>query len=115
MSGYTCHRDFLLDFNENFRKNGISKKKCKKSVNGDRKNADVSKNSDVIEFFFMELKNRIVVLHFGRFWAYRSVQGRFQIGGGTFAPPWGMGVSKYPMGNRVNKVCKRATKTMGNI
>ena len=42
----------------------------------------------------MELKNRIVVLHFGRFWAYRSVQGRFQIGGGTF-------VSKYPMGNRV--------------
>ena len=58
MSGYTCHRDFLLDFNENFRKNGISKKKCKKSVNGDRKNADVSKNSDVIEFLFMELKNR---------------------------------------------------------
>ena len=53
MSGYTCHRDFLLDFHEHFRKNGIFRRK----VSTGPKNADVSKNSDVIEFFFMELKN----------------------------------------------------------
>ena len=46
MSGYTFHGDFWLDFNEHFRKNGIF-------VTGDWKNADVSKNSGVIEFFFM--------------------------------------------------------------
>ena len=53
------------------------KEKCQR----DRKNAGIGKNDDVIEIFFIGLKNKIVVLYFERFWAYRSFQGRFQMGG----------------------------------
>ena len=64
---------FLLDFNEHF---------CKKCIfNGDMKNAEVCRNSDVIEVFLIELKNRIYVLYFGRFWASRFFYGRFLIEG----------------------------------
>ena len=68
-----CQTDFLLDFNDLFREKSIFSGKMsivslKKLVS-----AKIARSSD----FFMELKNRIVVLHFGYFWAYKYFQGRF--------------------------------------
>ena len=55
MRGYTCQTEFMLGFNEHFRKK--FQEFFRKNDNGDRKNADVGKNDDAIGIFERKLKS----------------------------------------------------------